>query len=135
MRCLGDHFGVNLMCTAAGSPWSNAMVLNLFEWSYPLVSHKIFSYPQSEMDTIIIIIVFVVGVVIIIIIIVITSIIIIIIIKATAEKKRKMYVYLVINIALNWPACLVPPGLWFRTPWGYRYPRLRTTGLIGSVKG
>ena len=25
MRCLGDHFGVNLMCTAAESPWSNGI--------------------------------------------------------------------------------------------------------------
>ena len=67
---------------------SSAVVLNLFGWPYPLASHKIFSYPQSEMDTIIIIIVFVVGVIIIIIITSITTIIIIII-KATAEKKEK----------------------------------------------
>ena len=68
---------------------TRAVVLNLFEWPYPLVPHKIFPYPQSEMDTII---VFVVAVVIIIIIVVINSIInnIIVIIKATADKKRKI---------------------------------------------
>ena len=25
MRCLGDHFGIKLMCTAAESPWSNGV--------------------------------------------------------------------------------------------------------------
>ena len=65
---------------------TRAVVFNLFEWPYPMVSHKIFPYPQSEMDTIIVFVV----VVIIIIIVVINSIIIniIVIIKATAEKKK-----------------------------------------------
>ena len=37
--------------------------------------------------------------------------------------------YTTSTVPLHWLSCLVPPGLRFRTPWGYRYPRLRTTDL------
>ena len=33
------------------------------------------------------------------------------------------------TVPLHWLSCFVPPGLRFRTPWRYRYPRLRTTDL------